>query len=99
MTSPFESLVGMEAEMPEGPMPPQVLIPPQGFTPPPEAVDGKSFDAVVRMKMEGGELVVESINGMPFDEMEEMEPEVEQITGDVEDVSLDGAMRASGVMM
>jgi hypothetical protein len=31
--------------------------------------------------------------------MEEMEPEVEQITGDVEDVSLDGAMRASGVMM
>jgi hypothetical protein len=78
-------------------MPPQVLIPPQGFTPPPEAVDGKSFDAVVRMKMEGGELVVESINGMPFDEMEEMEPEVEQITGDVEDVSLDGAMRASGV--
>jgi hypothetical protein len=97
MASPFESLVGMEAEMPEGPMPPQVLIPPQGFTPPPEAVDGKSFDAVVRMKMEGGELVVESINGMPFDEMEEMEPEVEQITGDVEDVSLDGAMRASGV--
>jgi hypothetical protein len=97
MASPFESLVGMEAEMPEGPMPPQVLIPPQGFTPPPEAVDGKSFDAVVRMKMEDGELVVESINGMPFDEMEEMEPEVEQITGDVEDVSLDGAMRASGV--
>ena len=83
--------------MPEGPMPPQVLIPPQGFTPPPEAVDGKSFDAVVRMKLEGGELVVESINGMPFDEMEEMEPEVEQITGDVEKVSLDGAMRASGV--
>jgi len=99
MASPFESLVGMEAEMPEGPMPPQVLIPPQGFTPPPEAVDGKSFDAVVRMKVEGGELVVESINGMPFDEMEEMEPEVEEITGDVEDVSLDGAMRASGVMM
>jgi len=97
MASPFESLVGMEAEMPEGPMPPQVLIPPQGFTPPPEAVDGKSFDAVVRMKLEGGELVVESINGMPFDEIEEMEPEVEQITGDVEDVSLDGAMRASGV--
>jgi hypothetical protein len=97
MASPFESLVGMEAEMPEGPMPPQVLIPPQGFTPPPEAVDGKSFDAVVRMKLEGGELVVESINGMPFDEMEEMEPEVEQITGDVEKVSLDGAMRASGV--
>jgi len=80
-------------------MPPQVLIPPQGFTPPPEAVDGKSFDAVVRMKMEGGELVVESINGMPFDEMEEIEPEVEEITGDVEEASLDGAMRASGVMM
>lgn len=99
MASPLESLVGMEAEMPEGPMPSQVLIPPQGFTPPPEAVDGKSFDAVVRMKMEGGELVVESINGMPFDEMEEMEPEVEEITGDVEEVSLDGAMRASGVMM
>jgi len=99
MASTLESLVGMEAEMPEGPMPPQVLIPPQGFTPPPEAVDGKSFDAVVRMKMEGGELVVESINGMPFDEMEEMEPEVEEITGDVEEVSLDGAMRASGVMM
>jgi len=78
-------------------MPPQVLIPPQGFTPPPEAVDGKSFDAVVRMKMEGGELVVESINGMPFDEMEEIEPEVEEITGDVEEASLDGAMRASGV--
>lgn len=78
-------------------MPPQVLIPPQGFTPPPEAVDGKSFDAVVRMKMEGGELVVESINGMPFDEMEEMEPEVEEITGDVEEASLDSAMRASGV--
>jgi len=99
MASTLESLVGMEAEMPEGPMPPQVLIPPQGFTPPPEAVDGKSFDAVVRMKMEGGELVVESINGMPFDEMEEIEPEVEEITGDVEEASLDGAMRASGVMM
>jgi len=80
-------------------MPPQVLIPPQGFTPPPEAVDGKSFDAVVRMKMEDGELVVESINGMPFDEAEEFEDEmeVEEVTGDVEEMSLDGAMRASGV--
>jgi len=84
--------------MVEGPMPPQTIVPPQGFTPPQEAADGKSFDAVVRMRLDGGELVVESINGMPFEEVEEMEPEIEEITANVEEVGgLEDAIRASGV--
>ena len=78
--------------------PPQILIPPAGFTPPPEAESGKSFDVVARVSFQDGELVVESINGeslagdIPMEDEFVEEEVVEEIPAD-----LGAAMRASGL--
>ena len=79
--------------------PPQILIPPAGFTPPPEAQGGKSFDVVARVSFQDGELVVESINGESLMSEEPMEPEIEEETVAVAEAPADlgAAMRASGL--
>ena len=100
MASPLDSLPLMsDVEEEDMEMPYQSIIPPMGFQPPKEAENGKAFDVVARVRMENGELIVESVNGMPLDDsMEEPEMEVEEITADAGDdmAGLDAAM--SGMM-
>lgn len=101
MALPIDSLPLMseEEEYDDMEMPYQSIIPPMGFQPPKEAEGGKAFDVVARVRMEDGELIVESVNGMPLDDsMEEPDMEVEEITADAGDdmAGLDAAM--SGMM-
>jgi hypothetical protein len=61
-------------------------------------MNGKSFDAVVKLRMEGGELVVESIDGIPMDESD-VDVDVEEVTESAPAPGLQDAMRASGIPM
>jgi hypothetical protein len=95
---PIDDLMAMEADMAAEPLPLQTLVPPAGFTPPDDAMNGKPFDAVVKLRMEGGELVVESINGIPMDESD-VDVDIEEVTESVPEPGLQDAMRASGIPM
>lgn len=58
---------------------------PSGFKVPDGISDGESFDAMATLKVVGGKLVLDEIDGLPisdYDDSEEIEPETEGLTED-----------------
>jgi hypothetical protein len=65
------------------------LTPPNGFEPPEDAKDGQSFDITARAHMDGDQICIESINGMPMDKGDQSDSDDEG--GSEEDESMQEA--------
>jgi len=81
MANPLESMMALEAPEAEEVAESTTVsfAPPPGFKQPDDVRDGETFDVVAKCKMEGGQVVIESINGIALgDNPEEEEMEVEE---------------------
>ena len=58
------------------------FAPPKGFTPPDDMEEGKPFDIVASMVMEGGKLTLQSVNGAKLSQMEEETEDMEEETSE-----------------
>jgi len=78
------------------------FAPPEGFAPPSDIEDGDAFEVVASVRMQDGRVVLDSVNGVKVDaDTEVAEDEEEDLNDDdleeeVEEPSLQDAMRADG---
>ena len=78
------------------------FAPPEGFVPPSDIEDGDAFEVVASVRMQDGRVILDSVNGVKVgadtevEENEEEDLNDDDLEEEVEEPTLQDAMRADG---